>query len=176
MGSLPNMLRSILVMAVLVGVVIAIVPRSDEVKRPTVEVAEVASRVPAEWQALVPNGLPDTYRPIVAGFDKGTGDLMTFTTVWQVPNGDLSLRQALAPSAQWLQTTTGCTSESRTLEPVAAKGRTWERCVPREGQTAYTWRADGAKGLTAVVLSDAPEAETLAMLQSLAPSAATKAA
>ena len=95
----------------------------------------------------------------------GSGQVRTFTTVWKAPDGDVSLKQAVAVSGEWV---------ARTLGDGAATGtttigsRTWERYVtPAASQVTYLLRGAGKGGLTIAVTGDTPDAELRTFVSAL---------
>ena len=118
MGSLPNMLRSLIVIAFFVAVLVAIVPRMSSVQRPEVGAAGKAAEVAAQtgWPVELPAGLGDGWEPTVATYGPGSGGVQTFTTVWRAPGGDVALKEAVAISDEWLARTVGNTSADGTTK------------------------------------------------------------
>ncbi len=107
MGSMPNMLRSLLVIGFFLLVLVAIVPRMSEVERPAVDAAGKASTVAAQtgWPIELPTGLGSGWVPTTATYAPGTDKVPTFTTVWKTPaGGDLAFKQAAAPTDGWVST------------------------------------------------------------------------
>ncbi len=160
MGSLPNMVRSMLVLGVIVAGVIAIVPRISHVDRPAVDAAAKGAYVAAQtgWPVELPSGLGDGWVPTVATDSKLTDDVRTFTTVWTTPKGaDIALKEAVNVTSGWV---------SRSVNDGVASGsvqvdaRTWDRYVNTErGQFAYVLKGAGPKDLTIAATTTGSEAE-----------------
>ncbi|MEO7132250.1 MAG: DUF4245 domain-containing protein [Dermatophilaceae bacterium] len=159
MGSLPNMLRSLLVIAFLVAALVAIVPRMSSVARPAVDAAGKAGQVAEQtgWPVELPAGLGDDWVPTVASYGPGSGGVDTFTTVWKAADGDISLKQAVAVSQEWVSRTVGNATSTGTT---AIGAHTWERYeVATPGQITYLLRGTGKGDLTIAVTGDVADAE-----------------
>lgn len=169
MGSLPNMLRSLLVIGLIVLGVIAIVPRSSQTHRPTVDAAAVARTfgAAAGVAALVPVGLPgDGWRSTVATDAAGTDSVRTFTSVWTTPAGkDIALRQAKSPSDAWLRT---ATYQGAVAGSVQVAGRSWERWVGPEERVSLVSKGSGDQP-TVVVAGTAADPELAQFAGALKP-------
>lgn len=167
LGSLPNMLRSLLVVAFLVGALFAIVPRMSSVDRPAVDATAKAGAVAAQTGCPVelPSGLGDNWVPTVATYGPGSAGIETFTTVWTAPDGDVSLKQARAVSQEWLVRTVGAGTSTGKAR---IGSRTWERyAADARGQTTYLLRGTGADDLAIAVTGDIADAELQAFVRSL---------
>ncbi|HKX67056.1 MAG TPA: DUF4245 domain-containing protein [Intrasporangium sp.] len=168
LGSLPNMLRSLLFIGLLVAGLVAIVPRIDEVHRPPVDALAKArttmtqTGVPLE----LPQGLGEGWVPTVATYAPGTEKVLTFTTVWETPaGGDIALKEATDVTDGWL---------ARSVNDGARKGsvsvgaRTFERYVSRSGtQVSYVEPAAGSDATTLVVTGTTAEDELRAFVAAL---------
>ena len=140
LGSLPNMLRSLLFIGLLVAGLVAIVPRVDEVHRPAVDASRrrgttmTQTGVPLE----LPRGLGAGWVPTVATYAPGTEKVPTFTTVWETPaGGDIALKEATDVTDGWV---------ARSVNDGARRlgeggDRTFERYVSRSGTQAQLRRA-----------------------------------
>lgn len=159
LGSLPNMLRSLLVIGLFVAALVALVPRISSVDRPAVDATAKAGQVAAQtgWPVELPSGLGDGWVPTVATFGPGSGQVPTFTTVWQVPHGDISLKQATTVSDEWVARTVGDATRTGTT---TVGSRTWER-YPAEarGQVTYLLRGTGEGDLSIAATADTDEAD-----------------
>lgn len=173
MGSLPNMLRSMFVIGLLVLALVAVIPRIGQVDRPAIDAAAKASQTASEtkWPIELPKGLGEGWKPTVATYAPGTGKVPTFTTVWTTPGGsDIALKQAEAVTDEWLVRSV----DGGTLSGVTSvAGRGFERFDdPSRRQVSYVVRGKGAKGLTLVATTTGDERELktfLASLQKVAP-------
>jgi hypothetical protein len=170
MGTLPNMLRSMLVIGLFVLALVAIVPRITSVQRPAVDAVGKAGQVAAQttWSIRLPKGLGDGWVSTVATYAPGSEKVPTFTTVWTTPSGaDIALKQAVAVTDGWVSRSVNDGARSGTVQ---VSGRTFERFVAEEaGQVAYVERGTGARGLTLVASGNAPEDELKAFVAALAP-------
>lgn len=170
MGTLPNMLRSMLVIGLFVLALVAIVPRSSQVPRTAVDAASKASQVAAQtrWALQLPRGLGDGWVPTVATFAPGTEKVPTFTTVWTTPSGaDIALKQAAGATNGWV---TRSVDDGVASGTVQVSGRTFERFVADgAGQIGYVARGEGPAGVTLVASGTAPEDELKAFVAALAP-------
>ena len=168
LGSLPNMLRSLLFIGLLVAGLIAIVPRINEVHRPAVDALAKAQTtmtqtgVPLE----LPQGLGEGWVPTVATYAPGTEKVPTFTTVWETPaGGDIALKEATDVTDGWLARSV---NDGARDGAVTVGGRTFERYVSRSGtQISYVERAAGSDATTLVVTGAAAEDELKAFVAAL---------
>ncbi|MGO4596534.1 DUF4245 domain-containing protein [Terrabacter sp. 2RAF25] len=170
MGTLPNMLRSMLVIGLFVLALVAIVPRITSVQRPAVDAAGKAGQVAAQttWPIQLPKGLGEGWVSTVATYAPGTEGVPTFTTVWATPSGkDIALKQAVGVPDGWVRRSVNDGAPSGSVQ---VSGRAFERFVARDaGQIAYVARGAGAKGLTLVASGTAPEDELKSFVAALAP-------
>jgi hypothetical protein len=177
MGTLPNMLRSMLVIGLFVLALVAIVPRITSVQRPAVDAAAKGAQVAAQtaWPVQLPKGLGEGWVPTVATYAPGTEGVPTFTTVWTTPSGkDIALKQAVGATDGWVRRSV---NDGVASGAVQVSGRGFERFTAQDlGQVAYVARGSGAKGLTLVASGTAPEDELKAFVAVLAPVAPTPGA
>jgi Protein of unknown function (DUF4245) len=168
LGSLPNMLRSLLFIGLLVAGLVAIVPRVDEVHRPAVDALAKArttmtqTGVPLE----LPQGLGAGWVPTVATYAPGTEKVPTFTTVWETPaGGDIALKEATDVTDGWVARSVNDGSRDGS---VSVGARTFERYVSRSGtQVSYVERAAGSDPTTLVVTGTTAEDELKAFVAAL---------
>ena len=170
MGTMPNMLRSLLVVGFFVLVLVAIVPRMSEIERPPVAAGGKAAVVASQtgWPIEMPSGLGADWVPTTATYAVGTDKVATFTTVWRTPSGtDLSFKQATAPTDTWLSTSV---TDNPAAGTVKVGGLTLERYAGgRTSQVSYVVRASASGGLTLVATTDGGEDELKAFMASLKP-------
>jgi hypothetical protein len=168
MGSLPNMLRSLLFMGLFVAVLVAIVPRISEVDRPAVDaLAKARATITQTGGSLeLPQGLGSEWVPTVATYVPGTGNVPTFTTVWHTPGGgDIALKEALDVSDAWVARSV---NEGVREGSVSVAGRTFERYVARSGsQISYVERGTRSDDTTLVASGTATEDELKAFVAAL---------
>ena len=129
LGSLPNMLRSLLFIGLFVAALVALVPRIDEVHRPAVDALAKArttmtqTRVPLE----LPQGLGEGWVPTVATYAPGTENVSTFTTVWETPaGGDIALKEGTDVTDGWVARSV---NDGERDGSVSVGARTFERYV-----------------------------------------------
>ena len=170
MGSMSNMLRSLLVIGFFLLVLVAIVPRMSEVERPAVDAAGKSADVAAQtrWPLEMPTGVGSGWVSTTATYGPGTDKVPTFTTVWKTPGGgDLSFKQAAAPTAGWLSTSV---TDNPAAGTVTVGGRTVERYAGgRTSQVSYVMRPAASGGFTLVATTNASEDELKAFVAALKP-------
>ena len=170
MGTMPNMLRSLLVIGVFVAFLVAIVPRMDKVDRPAVDALSKARFTAADtsWPIEMPTGLGRGWVPTVATYAPGTEKVPTFTTVWSTPGGgDIALKQAVGVTPGWVKRTV---NEAPRAGSVQVSGRTFERYAADDGrQVSYLVRGAGETGLTIAATGTASEDELKAFVAALKP-------
>lgn len=157
MGSLSNMLRSLLFMGLLVAALVAIVPRISEVDRPAVDALGKARATMTQTGGTLelPQGLGEGWVPTVATYGPGTEGVPTFTTVWETPEGgDIALKEATEVTEGWVDRSV---NDGAREGSVTLGGRTFERYVARGGsQVSYVERSGDT---TLVATGTAVEAE-----------------
>ncbi|GAA6524363.1 DUF4245 domain-containing protein [Intrasporangium sp. DVR] len=170
LGSLPNMLRSLLFIGLLVAALVAIVPRISEVQRPAVDALGKARATIAQTGGTLelPEGLGAGWLPTVATFAPGTENVPTFTTVWETPEGgDIALKEASEATEGWVSRSV---NDGTRDGSVTVAGRTFERYVARGGsQISYVERGAGADETTLVASGAAAEEELRAFVAALRP-------
>ena len=170
MGSMSNMLRSLLVVGFFLLVLVAIVPRMSEVERPAVDAVGKAALVATQtsWPIEMPTGLGSGWVPTTATYAPGTDKVPTFTTVWKTPaGGDLAFKQAAAPTDTWLSTSV---TDNPAAGTVSIGGRTVERYAGgRTSQVSYVVRPAASGGITLVATTNASEDELAAFVTALKP-------
>ncbi|MBB2985926.1 DUF4245 domain-containing protein [Terracoccus luteus] len=169
MGTLPNMLRSMLAIGFFVLLLVALVPRISQVDRPAIDASAKASQTAAQtgWAIELPAGLGSDWTPTVATYAKSTDGVETFTTVWKAPGGgDIALKEAADATNAWLTRSVadGAREGERTVS-----GRTFDRYATSDGQVSYVVRGEGEKALTLVATSSATEDELTAFVAALRP-------
>lgn len=168
LGSLPNMLRSLLFIGLFVAALVALVPRIDEVHRPAVDALAKArttmtqTRVPLE----LPQGLGEGWVPTVATYAPGTENVPTFTTVWETPaGGDIALKEGTDVTDGWVARSV---NDGERDGSVSVGARTFERYVSRSGtQVSYVERAAGSDATTLAVTGTTTEDELQAFVAAL---------
>lgn len=169
-GSVANMVRSLLVVAAIVGVLIAVVPRTNSVSQPPVEVAGIAREVAREsgWPIVAPAGLPEGWKPTSVRYVRGTDGLMTWHVGYQSPAGRyVAVQQTRDATDGWVEAQT---NRARRTGEVQAAGRTWvtfER-APKV-QRSMLWRSSDAADLTTLVTGTGTFEELGEFAESLRP-------
>ncbi|HMT32001.1 MAG TPA: DUF4245 domain-containing protein [Dermatophilaceae bacterium] len=170
MGSLANMGRSLFVILVLVGGLIAIVPRVSEVRQPPVDAAAVvgyavkSSGTPFSFPTPVPDGWVATN----ARYAASTDSVPTWQAGWTTPdNRYFSLAQAKDATTGWL---TAATNKAEATGSAQIAGRTWKTYVDDRKQSIMSSAADG---LTTVVATTGSMEDLAAFVGRLAPAPAS---
>ena len=173
MGSMSNMLRSLLVVGFFLLVLVAIVPRMSEVERPAVDAAGKAAMVATQtgWPIEMPTGLDSGWVPTTATYAPGTDKVPTFTTVWKTPaGGDLAFKQAAAPTDTWLSTSV---TDNPGAGSLSVGGRTVERYAGgRPAQVSAGGRPAASGGIplgATTTARPAPPATFVAALKPVTP-------
>lgn len=151
-GSVPNMLRSLLVIGALVAVLIAVVPRVNGVSQPPVDVAgaSVAFARDSGWPLERPENLPDGWTATSVRFVSSTDGLRTWHAGYQSPTGNyVAIEQTKDATDKWVEAQTNRAAMTGSVE---AGGRTWDTYV-RSGkvQNSLVHEAAGADELTTIV-------------------------
>lgn len=151
-GSVANMIRSMLVVGAIVAVLIAVVPRVNQVSQPPVDVSSVATQVAADtkWPIEVPQGLPAGWKATSVRYVRSTDGLMTWHAGYQSPTGNyVAIEQTKDATAGWLAAQT---NRARETGQTQAGGLTWGTYV-RSGkvQNSLVHKAESAGQLTTIV-------------------------
>lgn len=170
MGTLKNMVISMLVVLAFVVVWIAMVPRPNAITQPPVDVTSVAQQVRAEthWPILQPRGLPAGWRATSVRFVRSTDGLMTWHAGYQSPDGNyVAVEQTRGATQTWVEAQT---NRGRAEGTVEAGGTTWTR-IDRKDKVQFSLvsRGRSAQDLTTIVTGTAPYAELAAFAEKLQP-------
>ena len=150
MGSMPNMLRSLLVIMALVAGLVAIVPRVSEVRQPPVDAAAVAGYTVKSTGTpfLFPSEVPAGWVATNARYAASTDSLPTLQAGWTTPDGlYFSIAQTVGATPNWLALATN-KGEDKGVVQVA--GQPWTHRLDERRQPSLT-RVDGT--LTTVVMT-----------------------
>ena len=175
LGSYGNMVRSLLVILAGVGVLLAIVPRSDKIDQPALDARSVAAQAGQQTGLpfLVPAGLPEGWKATSARYGPSTDQLMTWMGGWQTPSGGyVAIRQTKAASPAWVQQATADGTDQGTVQ---AGGTTWRKLYSTEHrQTSLVDvpTADGAGSVATVVTATAGMDEIEQFVAALQPAKA----
>ena len=170
MGTLKNMVISMVVVLAFVVVWIAMVPRPNAITQPPVDVTSVAQQVRAEthWPILQPRGLPAGWRATSVRFVRSTDGLMTWHAGYQSPDGNyVAVEQTRGATQTWVEAQTNRGRAEGTLE---AGGTTWTK-IDRKDKVQFSLvsRGRSAQDLTTIVTGTAPYAELAAFAEKLQP-------
>ncbi|MFN8046656.1 MAG: DUF4245 domain-containing protein [Dermatophilaceae bacterium] len=170
MGSLPNMARSLLVIAALMALVIFMVPRVNSLSGPPVDIPATAQRVAAEsgWPVAIAAGLPSGWKATSARYVRTGEGAMTWLAGYQAPSGDYaSVEQTRDASSTWVETEVNRASEQGTVE---VGGRTWTKYVRSSKTQNSLLHRPGAPGeLTTLVTGTASFEELAVLIEHLEP-------
>lgn len=170
LGSLPNMVRSMLVLGVIVAGLLAIVPRINQVDRPPVDAAGKGAYVAEQtgWPVELPSGLGSKWVPTVASDAPLTDKVRTFTTVWSTPGGaDIALKEAMNTTSGWV---TRSANDGVRSGEVQIGSRTWERyVVETRNEYSYVLRGEGKHELTIAATTTGSEDELKTFVGALKP-------
>ncbi|GAB3448804.1 hypothetical protein GCM10027517_34290 [Phycicoccus ginsengisoli] len=172
-GSVANMIRSLVVVGAIVAVLIAVVPRVNQVSQPPVDVGSVATQVATDtkWPIEAPQGLPNGWKATSVRYVRSTDGLMTWHAGYQSPTGNyVALEQTKDATAGWLSAQTN--RAPRTGE-VQVAGLTWGTYV-RTGkvQNSLVHQAESPGQLTTIVTGTGTFEELSTFAESLRPVAA----
>jgi hypothetical protein len=163
--SAADMTRSLAVIVAIVVGVILLIPRTNQVVQPALDVAGAARGAAdrAGFPLTVPQGLPDGWRSTSARLQRNTDGVLTWHVGYLTPQGRYAgFEQAGSPTPAWeaKQVTDG--KEQGT---VAVAGVRWlVRSRTDRGVTSWVLRGSGR---TTVVTGTADAAELTALAGSL---------
>lgn len=166
--SAADMTRTLVVVVVIIVGVLLLIPRTNQVVQPAVDVTAAAGGAAprAGFPLSVPVGLPDGWRSTSARLQRGTDGVLTWHVGWVTPSGRYAgLEQAGRPTPEWEDTQVTDGKEQGTVE---AGGVTWlVRSRTDRGVTSWVLRAPGR---TTIVTGTAERAELAELAAALAPS------
>ncbi len=152
LGTLPNMLRSLVVIVAVMSVVFFMVPRVSSVSQPPVDVQANAASVrnTTGWPIEVPVGLPDGWQATAVRYVRSTGGLMTWHVGYQSPAGTyVALEQTRGATNDWVRAQT---NRAPAGESVTIDGTPWTKYVRADKvQNSLVDRPTGTSALTTVV-------------------------
>lgn len=129
MGSVQNLVLSLLAVLGMVLVLVLVVPRVSSVSGPPVDVHATAVDVKARtgWPIVEAVGLPEGWTTTSARFVRTTDGYSTWHAGYQTPSGTyVAVEQTMDPSSKWVEAQTNRAPSVGTLE---AGGRTWAKYV-----------------------------------------------
>lgn len=168
MGSAADMVRSMLVVLVLVGVVLVLTPRPGGQSARVVDytAALQTARVAASYDVLAPAQLPDGWRVVQASSSQPAADVVVWHLGLQTPDGTyVTLEQSPDGSGP---VTRQQTAKGQAQGSVQEGGRTWQRLAAGEDRRSLLSRTPK---VTTIVTGNAswPQLETFAASLQAAP-------
>ncbi len=155
-GSVANMVRSLVVIGGIMAVLFFMVPRTNTVSVPKVDVDALARTVASDtgWPIEVPAGLPDGWTPSDVRFLPSTGGLRVWHVGYQTPDRQYAaVEQTMNGTAEWVRAQTNRAPKTGT---VIAAGRTWDIYVRDiKTQNSLVNRPESGSGLTTLITGDA---------------------
>lgn len=152
LGSVPNMIRSLVVVGAIMALLLLMVPRVNTVSQPPVDVTGNARSV-VESSGLpieVAKGLPAGWVPTSVRWVRGTDGLQTWHVGYQSPAGTyVAVEQTKGATEAWVRAQVNRAPETgrRTVA-----GRTWVEHVREDKvQNSLVEQATSPDGLTTVV-------------------------
>lgn len=171
LGSLRNMLISMLVVMSAVLVWVAMVPRVQEVSQPAVDVTSVALQVRREtgWAISQPR-LPAGWKATNVRFDSTPDGVRTWHAGYLSPRGDyLAVDQTLVAGAtgSWLKARTAGGQADGTM---FAAGQRWQKQSSTDiVQRSLVSKGSGARDLTTVLSGTASYVQLGQFAETLVP-------
>lgn len=174
MGTLPNMLRSLVVIGALVALVIFLVPRVNSLSGPPVDIEASASQVAKDsgWPVARAVGLPKGWSATSARYVPAVGNQMTWLAGYQAPSGNyVSVEQTQDPTARWIQTEINRGASQGT---VVIAGRTWTKYErSSKTQNSLVHKPESTGELTTMVTGTGSFDELAVLAEHLQPVTAT---
>lgn len=168
-----NMVRSLLPLTVLILLIVGLTTLrqnpEDPIRTVETESSTQLAAARASYPLLVPQGLPDDWRPTSITTDAGNavdeGDPVTLQIGWYTPGEEYAGYTISDDDRADLLTAVlgGATDEGST----EIAGRTWERLTTTREETAYS--LDSGDGVTAVVTGSASDEELQTLAAAVAP-------
>ncbi len=150
LGSVSNMVRSLVVVVAIVVVLILMVPRVSSVSRPPVDVHSTAVAVAGEtgWPVEEPRGLPSGWDATAVRFVRSTDGLQTWHAGYVSPSGRyVAIEQTMNATSHWVEAET---NRAPQVGEATAGGRTWtEYDRPDKTQNSLVHLADAGGGSSA---------------------------
>jgi len=173
LGSVPNMVRSLVVVLGIVLALIVMVPRTTSVPTPTIDVVAVAASAAASagWAVSAPTALPAGWVATSARYDTTNLPAPTWFVGYQTPEGTYAaLSQARTSDPEWLAAVTG--RGARTGER-SIGGRTWAEYALLDGtqnSLVAGWPGAGSgEGVVTVVSGTAAFSDLVTLAEHLRP-------
>ena len=152
MGSLPNMVRSMIVIGALMLLIIFLVPRVNSLSGPPVDIPGTAQDVAREsgWPIVVAQGLPRGWKATSARYVRTGDGAMTWLAGYQAPSGNyVSVEQTKDATSSWVETEVNRAVKKGTVE---IDGKTWTKYErPAKTQNSLVNRPESAGEMTTLV-------------------------
>ncbi|MDT0214354.1 DUF4245 domain-containing protein [Rothia sp. ARF10] len=151
-GSVPNMVRSLLVIGALMALIWFMTPRVNTLGGPVVDVHATAVEVAQEsgWPISEAVELPKDWKTTSARYVRGTDGLMTWHAGYQAPSGNyVAVEQTRDATRAWVEAQT---NRARRVGELEAAGTTWVK-YERGGkvQNSLVDRRTGSGELTTLL-------------------------
>jgi hypothetical protein len=168
MGSLPNMMRSLLVIVAIVIGFVALVPRADRLDTPQIDVLEVAAARGAESGLPLAGAdpVPSGWRQVSAYFTRTADGAMTWQANYETASrAPLAIKQAVSPGPAWYDV---ATARGERVGHVSIAARQWDEYYSADKKQVTFVRAPGpGETLTTVVTGQAGRDEVIALASAL---------
>lgn len=171
MGSVQNMVLSMVVVLGFVLVLLVLVPRPKGIDQPPVNVHAAGQQVVREtgWPILEPRGLGSGWKATSVRFSRSTDGLRTWHAGYLTPGGKAyaGLEQTSGATAAWIAAETAGGSADGTM---TIAGRDWEKLAAAGQNRRALMHRGGASGvLTTVVTGTAPYDQLAELVNRLEP-------
>ena len=169
-GSVPNMVRSLLVIGALMALIWFMVPRVNTLGGPVVDVHSTAVDVAEQsgWPISEAVELPKDWKTTSARYVRGTDGLMTWHAGYQAPSGNyVAVEQTRDATRAWVEAQT---NRARRVGELEAAGTTWVK-YERGGkvQNSLVDRRTGSGELTTLLTGTATFEELAFVAEHLGP-------
>jgi len=169
-GSVPNMVRSLLVIGALMALIWFMTPRVNTLGGPVVDVHATAVDVAEEsgWPISEAVDLPKDWKTTSARYVRGTDGLMTWHAGYQAPSGSyVAVEQTRDATRGWVEAQT---NRARRVGELEAAGTTWVK-YERGGkvQNSLVDRRTGSDELTTLLTGTGTFEELALVAEHLGP-------
>lgn len=168
MGSLPNMMRSLLVIVAIVIGFVALVPRADRLDAPQIDILEVAAARGAESGLPLAGAdpVPSGWRQVSAYLNRTADGALTWQANYESDSrAPLAIKQAVSPGPAWYDV---ATARGEKLGQVGIAGRQWDEYYSADQKQVTFVRPPGPREtLTTVVTGQAPRDDVIALAAAL---------
>ncbi|MFV0463893.1 MAG: DUF4245 domain-containing protein [Nostocoides sp.] len=155
LGTVPNMLRSVVVVAAMVAALVLMVPRVTSVNQPPVDVTTSARAVvdSTGWPIVEPVDLPQGWKATSVRYVRSTGGLMTWHVGYVTPAGTYAaVEQTKDATTDWVRTQTNRAPKTGSIQ---IDGVSWDMHVRDQKVQNSLVSRGGAGGLTTIVTGTA---------------------